>query len=388
MIKDRDFIVFSDDWGRHPCSCQHLIQRFLPHNRVLWVNTIGMRPPRVSLYDFRRSFEKLGSWLTPSADLPGNLSIANPFSIPYNMVPAVRKLNARIGLSALKSKVRQSGLMNPIVITTLPNTADFIGQLDEVLSIYYCVDEFAAYPDLPHKLVMEMEGELLKKVDLVITTSGELQKRKSNGIRSSLLIPHGVDVEHFAGRPTAATPATAALAVLPRPVVGFFGVINDWVDLALIDRMAGLRKDWSWVLIGPHQTNTDILRKHSNVVLLGKVPYETLPGYAACFDVGIIPFVVNDLTINVNPLKLLEYLACGLPVVSTPIPEAAKYGKLVSIAGTPEAFVSAIESLLGENTCEKITERISVARSNSWDSRAEVLSAHIDQMLETRTQCV
>src|SRR5438093_4120268 len=128
MIQGRDFIVFSDDWGRHPFSCQHIMKRFLPHSRVLWVNTIGMRPPSLSSYDLRRSFEKLVQWVGPRSKIngtgaiPENLSLVSPLGIPYNMVSAIRGLNARIGLSAVSRAIKKNNLNSPIVITTLPNT--------------------------------------------------------------------------------------------------------------------------------------------------------------------------------------------------------------------------------------------------------------------------
>jgi glycosyltransferase involved in cell wall biosynthesis len=393
MIKGRDFIVFSDDWGRHPFSCQHIMKRFLPHNRILWVNTIGMRPPSWSLYDVRRSLEKLAHWVGPRSKAngsgvnPENLSVVSPLGIPFNMVPAIRDLNARIGLSAVGRAIKENNLKDPIVITTLPNTVDCIGHLGEVVSVYYCVDDFTVYPDLPTKMIANMERELLKKVDLVVATARELQMRKSNGVRDTVLLPHGVDAEHFSRHVGRNVPSPDSMQGMQHPVMGFFGVIGEWVDLELIARMAELREDWTWVLIGPSQTNVQVLQTCPNIFLLGSVNYQDLPSYARHFDVGIIPFVINDLTINVNPLKLLEYLACGLPVVSTPLPEVSRYGNLVETADTPEEFVAAIERAMASNVQGQAEKRILLARGNSWDVRAEEFSHHIEEFLKSRRQC-
>ena len=130
----------------------------------------------------------------------------------------------------------------------------------------------------------------------------------------------------------------------------------------------------------------EVLRACPNIFLLGKVNYQDLPSYARHFDVGIIPFVINDLTINVNPLKLLEYLACGLPVVSTPLPEVSRYKDFVETAETPEKFVAAIERAMASNAPEQAEKRILLARDNSWDVRAEEFSHHIEELLKSRRQ--
>jgi hypothetical protein len=107
MIKNHDFIVFSDDWGRHPFSCMHIMKRFLPFNRILWVNTVGMRLPKLTFYDLRRSIEKIGSWFgrsTSREELPANLTVISPVMIPFNNLAGVRKLNRMSVIRAVKKR--------------------------------------------------------------------------------------------------------------------------------------------------------------------------------------------------------------------------------------------------------------------------------------------
>src|SRR5262249_39293502 len=149
-------------------------------------------------------------------------------------------------------------------------------------------------------------------------------------------VSHGVDVAHFSRAldPALAPPADAA--GLGRPVIGFFGLLAEWIDLGLLAGIARARPQWTLLLIGKANVDTSALRALPNVRLLGQKPYATLPAYCRAFDVGVIPFRVDELTVRANPLKLREYLAAGLPVVSTDLPEVRKYAGLVRLAAGVE----------------------------------------------------
>src|ERR1039457_1488025 len=175
MIRGRDFIVFSDDWGRYPFSCQHIMKRFLPDNRLLWVNTIGMRKPRINLSDIKRSIGKIRSWLTPRENKRSetNLTIISPIMIPYATIPLVRGWNRLSVIRAVRSEMRRLSFNHPIVLTTLPNASDYLNAFDEILDVYYCVDEFSEWPGVEKELVSEMEATLLEKTDFVVAVSDE-----------------------------------------------------------------------------------------------------------------------------------------------------------------------------------------------------------------------
>ena len=337
MIKDQDFLVFSDDWGRHPSSCQHIIKNILPYNRVLWINTIGMRNPQLSLYDIKRGIEKIKGWLTPDTNGTksdtGNLSVISPFMIPYTGSGAVRALNSMSVINKVKSAMTRLGFKNPWLITTLPTTVDYLHCFGEKCIVYYCVDDFTRWPGVDRHLIAQMEEKLLISADLVFATATELCNRKIRNGRRPVLLPHGVDYQHFC-RESSNEIKPPVVDSIRKPVIGFFGAISPWLDYDLITRAAIARPQWSYVFIGPADTDVSRIAKLENVYLLGKVPYEQLPAYAASFDVGIIPFQVNDLTASVNPVKLLEYLACGLPVVSTDMPHVRAYAEAVYVAKT------------------------------------------------------
>ncbi len=378
MLTDRDIIVFSDDWGRHPSSCQHLIKQLLPHNRIIWVNTIGMRSPRLSLHDLTRSFQILAGWLArapeterePASD---NLTVVSPVIVPYNHLPLVRGFNRLSVRRTLLGLMAEKGVKNPIVMTTFPCTCDYVGALGESIHIYYCVDDFVNWPDVNYRLIKEMEQNLLDHCDLVLATAEELCNTKSKPGKQPLLLSHGVDFDRF-NACAGAVERPEQLRGIAKPVIGFFGALSAWLDYDLIAELATARPQWSFVFIGPADSDISRITGLTNIHLIGKVPYEQLPRYAACFDAGIIPFQVNELTRSVNPLKLLEYLSLGIPVVSSYMPDVARFSDVVSIAHSPQDFLAALDRALADDTSELRQERIEKARGNSWQAVAERFS--------------
>ena len=214
----------------------------------------------------------------------------------------------------------------------------------------------------------------MKKADLVIVSSGPLYESKMRYNSNTFLVTHGVDLEHFRKACDPETVIPEEVAAMKSPVIGFHGLVADWVDLELIKFLATARPEWSFVLVGKLDTNTEPLHGLANVHLLGRKDYALLPAYCKSFDVAILPFAVNELTLASNPLKLREYLAAGLPVVSTAIPEAARLGSLVRIGESYEHFLKQIEVLLLEG---RGGPNLSVSRamdSESWDGKVAELS--------------
>jgi len=384
IVKGRNFIVFSDDWGRHPFSCQHIMQHFLPDNKVLWVNTIGMRRPQLTLKDFKRSVQKLRSFAAKPVQekIPDNLAIVNPPMLPFaNRL--VRSFNRRSVVSAVKQKMLELGMSAPIILTTLPNAVEYLGSFGEELAVYYCVDDFTLWPGVNEPLVVEMERCLLGQVDLLVCSSSELAAiKKSEGLQTEIL-PHGVDYIHFSRCATGPQMEVAGLAGLPRPVVGYFGLLGEWVDLSIIESLAASHPEWSILLIGNVVADISRLARYPNVCLTGPVSYEELPDHVAYVDVLILPYHVSGRGKTITPLKLREYIATGKPVVSTAIPECVLYSSHISIAAPGPEFVSCVEEALQEAK-EKSVERRQMVKEDSWQNRAESLSRYIVEALHDK----
>jgi glycosyltransferase involved in cell wall biosynthesis len=262
--------------------------------------------------------------------------------------------------------------------TFLPNTVGLVGRLGESRVIYHCVDEYSAFAGVPRAALRRMEETLVRRADLVLASSERLADERRPLNARTHFVSHGVDVAHFARAldPTLVMPP--AVADLRRPVVGFFGLIADWVDRDLIAEIARRRPDWTLLLIGKADVDTRSLAALPNVRLLGQKPYAELPAYCRAFDVGIIPFRVDALTVRANPLKLREYLAAGLPVVSSDLPEVRRYAGLVRLAAGPQAFVAAIEAALGERSEAQARARVTAMIPESWEARVEQISELIE----------
>ncbi len=163
---------------------------------------------------------------------------------------------------------------------------------------------------------------------------------------------------------------------IPRPRLGFFGLIRDWVDIGLLAQVARRRPDWHFVIIGDADSSLDMgqYRDLANMHFLGRKSYAALPAFCRHFDVGLIPFKVNELTHAVNPIKLREYLSAGLPVVSTPMPEVKLYNLLVAIAETAEEFERAIEACLHNNGVDR-SARVTAMAMETWEAKLEMITA-------------
>jgi hypothetical protein len=222
--------------------------------------------------------------------------------------------------------------------------------------------------------VKELEERLLRRADLVVVSSERLLEAKRALHPGAVLVRHGVDHAHFARALDPALRVPDDLAALPRPVIGFFGLLADWIDLALVRRVADAYPHASVVLLGKVVTSTAALDGARNVHLLGRRAYRDLPAYCRGFDVAITPFVRNDLALAANPLKAREYVAAGLPNVCTDLPELRAVPGC-TVARDAEEFVAEVGKALRDGGPDPA--RSALVRSEGWEARVEELSAHV-----------
>jgi glycosyltransferase involved in cell wall biosynthesis len=376
VLHHRDIICFSPDWTGDPLSKTHLMRLLSRDNRLLWVNSIGERKPRVSKADFGRAFRKLFAATRPITEPEPNIFVLNPLAIPAAYGPIGQRVNRRLLRFQVRRAMRKLGFRRPINYTFLPAAGAVAGTLGEELVIYHCVDEYSAFTGVPATL-RTLEEKLLRRADLVVVSSELLYKSKLPFNRHTVLVRHGVDYEHFRKALDPATTVPDDVARLPRPIIGFFGLIADWVDLELLAQVARHFAHGSLVLLGKATTDVSALAALPNVHVLGRKKYEELPGYCKAFDVALMPFRINELTLNANPLKVREYLAAGLPVVSTPIPEVEVLGQC-RIAGTTETFIHEIETALTDPGPQ--LDRSEAIRSESWASRLDTIRAQVAEL--------
>jgi glycosyltransferase involved in cell wall biosynthesis len=369
----RDIVCFSHDWGGDPLSKTHLMRLLAHDNRVLWVNSIGYRKPNATKRDLSRVVEKLWNASRPVVEAEPNLFVLNTPALPIFGPRWAWAVNRGLVGTRVRATMRRLGFERPINWVFNPTASVVAGALGESSLIYHCVDEYSAFSGVSPGALAAMEDELLDRADLVIASSESLAASKSRPGRPAALVRHGVDWEHFRRALDSETAIPVEVAGLPRPIIGYFGLIaEDWVDLDLLARVAGRFAGGSLVLLGKANMDLSPLLRLPNVHWLGRRPYEELPGFCKAFEVGLIPFPINRATLNSNPLKLREYLAAGLPVVSTAIPEVESLG-LARVAGDAEAFGDQVEAALADRTPR--ASRSEALRLEGWGARLEEIRA-------------
>ena len=374
MIHGESIICFAHDWGGDPTSKTHIMRILSESNRILWVNSIGMRRPSMSARDARRIVAKLKRARQGVVQVSPGITVCNPLVLPAPGVPGVEWLNTALLGAFIRRAARRAGLSRPILWTFMPNVGGLVGRVGESRVIYHCVDEYSAFAGVSRAALRRMEEALVRRADLVLTSSESLCAERRRWNRATAFVSHGVDVAHFSRAldPEMAPPAD--IAHVERPVIGFFGLIAEWIDLELVREIARRRPAWTVVMIGKADVALEPLRGLPNVRVLGQKPYATLPAYCRAFDVGLIPFRLDDLTLKANPLKLREYLAAGLPVVSSDLPEVRRYSEVVRLAAGPDGFVRAIEEALEDRSETAARARVDAMKHESWEARVEEIS--------------
>ena len=382
MLRGHHIVCFANDWESDPLSKKHIMKRLAEHNRVLWVNSLGYRRPRPSARDFRRAAEKLRRIARGLRRVAPNLWVWSPFVLPFHGNAAARRWNQRFLQHTLLRTVRRLHMEDPITWTFEPSSADVVGSLGERLTLYHCVAEFSERPGADGAAIVAMEKKLLERVDLVLVSAGPLEEAKRRFNPATHLVTHGVDVEHFGRALDAATRVPPELERLPGPVIGFFGLVADWVDLDLVRKVAQQRPHWSIVLVGKVDTDTSAIAGLANVHVMGWRDYASLPGWCKGFDAAILPFRVNKLTLAANPLKLREYLAAGLPVVATALPEAERLAPWVRVGYNHDHFLHQLDAVVESGQLGPSALRSAAMEKESWDAKVEAMSEIVDGYLE------
>jgi UDP-galactopyranose mutase len=266
----------------------------------------------------------------------------------------------------------------------------FSQHLEPVVTVYDAMDELSKFKFAPAQL-LDLERELLKRADIVFSGGSSLYEAKKDRHANVHCFPSSVDRVHFLkARARQFDPADQE--DLPKPRLGFYGVIDERFDTGLLDRIAETRPDWSFVIIGPVvKISEDELPRRANIHYLGPKTYAELPAYLSGWDVALMPFAMNESTQFISPTKTPEYLAGGKPVVSTPIKDVVRhYGHLegVKIASTPEEFVAASEAALelsNERGGTWLAEADLMLSATSWDTTQARMAGLVADLLGTRT---
>jgi GT2 family glycosyltransferase len=385
-----DYVCFSgqDFWYHNRAHSDiQLMRNVAAQRRVLFVNSIGMRMPIPgrSTQAWRRIWRKAKSMAklvrTPIAELP-NFHVMTPVTLPLYGSATARGLNAAMVRTQVRLVSWALGIKCPSYIVTIPTAWDVVRPMQRRSLIYNRSDLHSSFPEADKALIESYEAQLLRHCDFVCYVSRALMahERASTGARA-VFLDHGVDLDHFRALPW--DRQAADTRDLPRPRIGFFGGLDDYIiDFDLLERLATEIPEASLVLVGDATLSMERFTRFKNVHWLGFKPYEEIPAYGSAFDVALMPWLGNEWIRHSNPIKLKEYLALGLPVVTIDFPEAHYYAEHLAIAKNADDFIAQVRHLLSSPP-NAAAQRAAVL-TKSWAHRAALL---ID-LCEGRTQAV
>ena len=369
------FIVFGEDWQSHPSSTQHLFKQLAKQHQVIWINSIGMRKPTFRLIDVKRVFNKLKSLFlskrtrsnakTTNTSQNINLTAHTLAVLPWHDSVIVRLFNKWI--------FNRKGFIDdePIVYwLSVPTAISLISPREQDKVIYYCGDDFSALAGVDHKMVAPFECALIEKADTIYVVSEFLANKMPKS--KVKMLSHGVDLELF----TTQTTKASELEQISRPIIGFYGSLNAWLDKALLLKLAKERPMYQLVLIGHIVENFSELLKLDNVTHIQAVEHDRLASFSQHWQVSILPFVDNEQIRACDPLKLKEYIATGTPIVTTRFAAVNPYQETILIADNHQGFIERVDyavSLSKSNNLNWQANQSRQASDHSWQAKAKLV---------------
>jgi glycosyltransferase involved in cell wall biosynthesis len=385
-LQGRDIVcVGFADWETELWTNQHhVMSRLAAANRILFVESLGLRRPQLAGRDLRRIARRLRTGLQ-GPRLRDGVHVLSPLVIPLHGSAPAEAVNRRVLPALVSRAARRLGMRDPWLWSYVPQAEVLLDAIEPSFVVYHCVDDISAHERIDTASFRAAEERFARRADLVLASAPELVRRMRTLSEHVLEAPNVADTALFAtalnGNPT--HPADPAIEALPAPRVVFTGAISAVkLDIPLLVELARARRDWSLALVGPvglgdPTTDVSALAAEPNIHLLGPRPYERLPEVLRGADAGLIPYVRSPLTDSIFPMKVYEYLAAGLPVIATERPALAGLGQ-VTLAPDAAGFQAAIERELAADSPERRAERSAAASAHSWDERLREIALAIE----------
>jgi glycosyltransferase involved in cell wall biosynthesis len=362
-----DWIVFGDDWGAHPSTTQHLVLNLPKDDAVVWVDSIGMRAPRLRRVDLQRLWGKARRLLEASAAgtslYRGTLSSfhhVRPKVLPFHGRASAVRFNAKQLRRALGDAAERLSLRDPVLLASYPSVLLYLDAIPHRKLVYLRLDDYSIYPGVDPELVRLTEPAMMERADAIVATARALLPAGAPAKKAHYL-PQGVLFDHFAATP---------LNIPPGRILGFFGTLANWLDYDLVAAVAKAAPDWELHFVGKIEYAPASLEQLPNVRLFPPVPFARLPDVVSHWRAAWIPFQLNSLTKGVNPLKIWEYLAAGLPTQCTPLPEVTPLRDRVLIAQDAASIARWLAEVVHTDTPEARSARRLSVRNDSWSSRS------------------
>jgi glycosyltransferase involved in cell wall biosynthesis len=353
---------------------------------MLYVEVPGLRAPKANTRDLLKLLKKVRMTFQPPQLVAPHFWRMTLPQIPLRRFAIVRAINRNFSQMLIRKAIRRLGFNDAVAWFHVPHPGFLAKHLGEKLTVFYCIDEYSKLPDVDVTAVQAMDDELTRAADIVFACNQKLVDGHRPLNANVYLSPHGVDTELFALAASPDTQIPEEAKGLSRPIIGFWGLVDRWVDLAILEEIARARANWTILLIGRVAVDTSTLRRMPNVVFVGTKPYSQLPNWAKAIDVCILPFTRTSLMVQSSPLKLREYLAAGKPTVAVPLPETLLLGKAIYTAEDGPGFVCAIEEALAEDSPELSAFRQKAVESNTWDATVANVLERLQEELDRRKE--
>jgi glycosyltransferase involved in cell wall biosynthesis len=379
--------ISTTDWDEIWGSRQQIMSRLAQKgHRVLYVER-QVGPEHLGRDPFIRK-KKLSSWRQPSLiNRSKNLWLLNPpLMLPGRYYfDGINRANQNRLANAIHRTIEDLSFAHPVLWVYPPHSEPLVGSFNEILSIYHCIDYFpAGTKGRKRSLIEKQENDLLKRVDIIFTHAQALKAHFEQLISKQVhLLPSAADMTLL----QSIYHVHPDIQAIPSPRIGIIGTFDARINSDILNQIALSHTEWHLLLVGrvrpgfPHLTQ---LRERKNIHFLGNRPYAEIPLFMAGCAIFLAPYVMNERTQYINPLKIYEYLATGKPVITSPLPEIQNLKPIVSFAENSKEFIDLIKLALSGDTEEKQQARRKQAQSYDWDQRVDYILQIIQKELEKK----
>jgi glycosyltransferase involved in cell wall biosynthesis len=382
-LSGRDIVCvgFSDWHTDLLTNQQHLLVRAATENRILFVESLGLRRPQLAARDLRRIGRRLAGAMHPLREIDG-LQVLSPLVLPLHSNELLRTLNATLLRQYVTRAVAKLQLRSPLLWSFVPQAEALIDVLSPSQVLYYIDDDHAAKAGIDADSFLAAEARFARRADAVLASAPELATRMRALNDNVHYAPNVADTRLFATA-LEAGPVDPGVAALPGPRIVFVGaILAAKIDIALVVELARSRPQWSFAFVGPigpgdPRTDVHALTELPNVHLLGYRPYEQLPSVLRGADAAIVPYLLDGEMRSVFPMKIYEYLAAGRPVVATPLDTLADVPDVLG-AATAGEFAARVQEAIAQDTPAARSARSQRAQAHSWESRLDQIAQALE----------
>lgn len=395
MIRNQSIICFAgeDWWYHHQHSKNHIMRRLArAGNRVIFVNSISMGLPALKSPDLLSKIKrKLRSYARPVRVTEEGIIVVSPPVLPFYSSGWSRAINRWMLLAQMKLLMVAYDIRRPILWIAIPTAREVAGRLGERALIYQVSDKYDANRmdhAIDSQVIAGMHSDLLARADLIYYSGRKLfeEERASRPeiAAKAKLLGQAADYDHFASATARRWSEPEDIARVPHPRLGYFGALESWlIDQELVRYVSAKRPDWHWIFVGLRGARLDI-ESLGNVHYLGSKPYSAMPAYAAAFDVCVLPWATDTEFVGYgSPIKVLEYLATGKPVVIMPLYEYERLDGILRVSRDKDDFIAKVEAALEGDSEAQRRARQEAVKGSTWDARAEQVSEDILELIES-----